>query len=143
MGAVVSQTGSYVPNALLSRLIDFRLYSVQFVMDYVQLRFDGPTEEMPVLNCDVLPAAELAGRTVKFGDIGYADALRAFIPKVVEATVEQTGIGLRLEFDGGGAIALHPRVDELVGPEIALLGGFADKHWMCWRPGEKSFEDVS
>ena len=31
----------YVSNELLSRLIGFRLYSVQFVMDYVQLRFDG------------------------------------------------------------------------------------------------------
>ena len=78
---------------------------------------------------------------MKPGEIGYADALRAFIPKVVGATVEQTGIGLRLEFDGG-AIALHPSIDELVGPEIALLQGFADKRWMCWRPGEESFDDV-
>jgi hypothetical protein len=38
----------------LSRLIGCRLYSVEFVMDYVQLRFDGPTEDMPVLNYDVL-----------------------------------------------------------------------------------------
>lgn len=49
---------AYVPNALLGRLVGFRLYSVQFVMDYVQLRFDGPTHDMPVLNCDVLPVVE-------------------------------------------------------------------------------------
>lgn len=141
MGSVTSEAEPYMPNALLGRLVGFRLYSVQFVMDYVQLRFDGPTEDMPVLNCDVLPTAELAGRTVKPGEIGYADTLRAFIPKVVGATVEQTGIGLRLEFDGG-AIVLHPRIEELVGPEIAMLQGFADKQWMCWRRGEESFEDV-
>ena len=57
MGAAISPAEPYVPNALLGRLVGFRLYSGQFVMDYVQLRFDGPTEDMPVLNCDVLPAA--------------------------------------------------------------------------------------
>lgn len=74
MGTVTSQAEPYVPNALLSRLVGFRLYSVQFVMDYVQLRFDGPTEDMPVLNCDMLPVTELAGRTVRPGEVGYADA---------------------------------------------------------------------
>src|SRR4051794_40045180 len=49
------EPAAYVPNELLGRLVGFRLHSVQFVMDYVQLRFDGPTEDMPVLNCDVLP----------------------------------------------------------------------------------------
>lgn len=41
----------YVPNELLGRLVRCRLYSVQFVLDYVQLRFDGSTPDMPVLNC--------------------------------------------------------------------------------------------
>jgi hypothetical protein len=79
-----------VPNVLLGRLVGFHLSSVQFVMDYVQLRFDGPTEDMPVLTCDV-----------------------------------------------------HPKADEVPGPEIALLNGFKDGHWMCWRPGEDSFEDLA
>jgi hypothetical protein len=33
-----------------------RLFSVQFVLDYVRLRFDGPTPDMPVLNCYAMPA---------------------------------------------------------------------------------------
>ncbi len=41
----------YVWNDLLGRLVGCRLYSVQFVLDYVQLRFDGPTRDEPVLNC--------------------------------------------------------------------------------------------
>lgn len=90
---------AYVANDLLSRLVGFRLYSVQFVMDYVQLRFDGATSDMPVLNCDVWLLS--------------------------------------------GWIALHPSVDELVGPEIGMLSGFDDGHWMVWRPGEDSFEDLA
>lgn len=135
-------SSAYRPNELLSRLVGFRLYSVQFVMDYVQLRFDGPTEDMPVLNCDVLPSVERAGRLVSAADMGYADALRALIPQSVIATAERTGAGLRVEFEGG-AIVVHPLRDDVQGPEIALLQGFTDGRWMCWRPGEDSFEDLA
>jgi hypothetical protein len=137
-----SQHSAYVPNALLGRLVGFRLYSVQFVMDYVQLRFDGPTEDGPVLNCDVLPVVEARTGLIAPAQVGYADALRAFIPGRVVATVEETGRGLRIEFDDG-TICLHPEADEVPGPEIALLSGFKDGHWMCWRPGEESFEDLA
>ncbi|WP_433041277.1 hypothetical protein [Dactylosporangium sp. CS-033363] len=132
----------YVPNALLGRLVGFRLYSVQFVMDYVQLHFDGPTQDMPILTCDVLPVVETPAGRVEPGQIGWADALRALIPAQVTATSEQTGRGLRIDFDSG-TIALHPRPDEVTGPEIALLNGFEDRRWMCWRPGEDSFEDLA
>jgi len=78
-----------MPNELLSRLVGFRLFSVQFVMDYVQLRFDGPTEDLPVLNCDVLPSVESEGRVWRDGDVGYADALCGLIPGTVLATAEE------------------------------------------------------
>jgi len=133
---------AYVPNELLGRLVGFRLYSVQFVMDYVQLRFDGPTKDMPVLNCEVMPAVETPAGMVVTGQLGYADALTALIPSEVVATSEATGSGLRIEFDAR-AIVLHPRFDEYTGPEIAVLDGFQDGQWMCWRPGEESFEDLT
>ncbi len=132
---------AYVPNELLSRLVGLRLFSVQFVLDYVQLRFDGASGDLPVLNCDVMPRVERGGGTITAGQIGYADALRGLIPGVVRQTREETGHGLRVEFDGA-AIVVHPNPDDLVGPEIALLHGFEDRRWMCWRPGEASFEDL-
>lgn len=132
---------AYVPNELLSRLVGFRLFSVQFVLDYLQLRFDGVSGEMPVLNCDVMPRVERGGRTIADGQIGYADSLRSLISGVVRQTREETGLGLRVEFEDG-AIVVHPDHDELVGSEIALLQGFEDRRWMCWRPGEDSFEDL-
>ena len=136
-----AETQKYTPNELLGRLVGCRLYSVQFVMDYVQLRFDGSAKDMPVLNCDVMPAVERGIDTIADGQTGYADALRSLIPSVVRQTREETGVGLRIEFDDG-AIVLHPARDDLVGPEIALLQGFEDRRWMCWRPGEDSFEDL-
>jgi hypothetical protein len=81
---------AYVPDGLLGRLVGFRLYSVQFVMDYVQLRFDGPTEDMPVLNCNVMPAVEGRAGLIRSGQVGYADALTALIPSEVAAMSTRT-----------------------------------------------------
>ena len=130
-----------MPNELLSRLVGFRLYSLQFVMDYVQFRFDGATEDMPVLNCDVMPAVETPAGVAVPGDPGYADQLVALIPDEVVGTTEATGGGVRIEFPSA-TVVLDPKADELVGPEIALLGGFADGQSMCWRPGEEAFEGL-
>ncbi|MFC8190376.1 hypothetical protein ACFUMH_01800 [Cellulomonas sp. NPDC057328] len=139
---MTTEGSGYVPNELLSRLVGFRLYSVQFVMDYVQLRFDGPTDDMPVLNRDVMPAVETSAGVIVPGDRGHADALVALISDEVVGTTEGTGSGLRIEFSSG-TVVLHPKFEDLVGPEIALLDGFADGQWMCWRPGEESFEDLA
>jgi hypothetical protein len=133
---------AYVPNGLLGRLSGMRLFSVQFVLDYVQLRFDGPTPDMPVLNCYAMPAVTAQAGHFVDGQPGYADALRSLIPGVVARTQEATGLGLRIELDTGSAV-LHPPAGDLAGPEIALLFGFEDRQWMCWRPGEESFEDLA
>jgi hypothetical protein len=133
---------TYAWNDLLGRLVGFRLFSVQFVMDYVQLRFDGPTHDEPVLNCDVMPVVEAAGRRIASGETGYADALVSLIPGTVTATTEARAKGLRLELTSG-AIILLPTPDEIEGPEIAMLFGFGDKGWMCWRPGEEAFEHLT
>jgi hypothetical protein len=139
---VADDSPGYEPNELLGRLVGFRLYSVQFVLDYVQLHFDGPTEDMPILNCDVMPAVTISGQTLTDGLPRYADALRSLISGTVVRTEEATGIGLRIELDNG-SVVLHPALAELVGPEVAMLHGFTDRHWMCWRPGEDSFEDLT
>jgi hypothetical protein len=136
------EPSDYVPNELLGRLVGARFFSVQFVNDYVQLRFDGPGDDMPVMNCDAMPMVEAGGRTFTNGEQGYGDALRGLIPNFVQRTREETGVGLRVEFPDG-AIVLHPDRDDLTGPEIALLTGFEDRAWMCWRPGEESFEDLA
>lgn len=111
-------------------------------MDYVQLCFDGPTDDTPVLNCDVMPAVERPAGLIGTGELGCADALVALIPDEVARTSEGTGSGLRIEFATGGRRAA-PGSDDLVRPEIALLDSFADVHWTCCRPGEESFEHLA
>lgn len=135
---------AYVPNELLSRLMGFRLYSVQFVMDFVQLHFDGPAGETPVLTCEVFPAVGTPRDEIppSRGRRQPADVLVALIGGEVIGTSEATGTGLRIDLTTG-SIVLHPEQDDVVGPEIALLNGFADGMWMCWRPGEDSFEDLA
>ncbi|MBY0686998.1 hypothetical protein [Microbacterium marinilacus] len=112
-------------------------------MDIVMLWFDGDegTTRNISLNCDYLPTVEREGSRWRNGDLGYADALRSFIPEVVTGTVDQTGIGLVVAF-ASGRIIVHPEPEENWGFEIASLNGFADDSVMIWRPGEASFEDI-
>src|SRR6266516_821711 len=102
-------------------------------MDYVQLRFDGTgIPDQPVLNCDILPVARRPEAAYHEGDLGYADALRAFISEDLRGTAEGTGVGVEVRFPSG-SILVHPTRDELVGPEIAMLSGFEDGSWIVWR----------
>ncbi|MGW4120887.1 hypothetical protein [Nocardia sp. NPDC004711] len=89
--------------------------------------------------CDVFPVVHTEAAQLREGQVGYGDALRAFIAGQVVATAEAFEAGLRVEFRSG-AITLRPTDGELVGPEIATLSGFVDRAWMCWRPGEDAFE---
>jgi len=135
-------TDPYVPNELLSRLIGWRMYSVEFVLnDYVQLRFDADGSSGPVvLNCYAWPVIGVDGREWRESDLGYADALRGLTPGTVASTTEATGTGLRIDLDTG-SVVLHPALDDVY-VEIAELSGFDDQAWMVWRPGEDSFEDL-
>jgi hypothetical protein len=131
----------YKPNELLSRLVGDDLYSVQFVMgDRVEFWFGGAKDDFPHLLCDVWPVVEVGGRSYRYADVGYGDALMRLIPATVIATHEETGIGIKL-FLEGASITVHPDRD-VDTVEIAMLIGFGDKQWMVWRPGEESFEDL-
>ncbi|MEU5594018.1 hypothetical protein [Streptomyces sp. NPDC020298] len=133
---------AYELNSLLGRLVGFQLYSVEFVMDYVRLRFQAPSsDDSPVLTCDVLPTVTLSGQRFSPTETGWADALQGLIAQDVTATHEKTGIGIRVDFTTG-SIQSHPTESELVGPEIAMLNGFDDHAWMVWRPGEDAFENL-
>lgn len=139
-----SAVAAYVPNALLSRLIGARMYSLEFVLnDYLQLRFDGAAKSAnpTTLNCYVWPEVDCGGRAWHESDLGYADVLRRLLPGTVMSTSEQTGVGIRVVLDTG-AIVIHPKLED-VHAEIAMLMGFSDRAWMVWRPGEETFEDLA
>ena len=70
MEGMPSDAEPYPWNELLGRLLGCRLFSVQFVLDYVQLHFDGPTADQPILTCDVFPVVEVRDRQVDPGQVG-------------------------------------------------------------------------
>jgi hypothetical protein len=127
-------------NELLGRLVGQRLLSVEFVLDYAQLKFDNDRgEAFPLLTCDVLPTVTIADRTYVAAEVEWPQAIRSLIGQVVTETREGFGDGLQVELEGG-LIRFRPTAEELVGPEIAMLNGFDDARWMVWRPGEEAFE---
>ncbi|MGW5106674.1 hypothetical protein [Nocardia sp. NPDC004123] len=123
-------------DSLLARLVGLELASVVFVRDYLQFDFDGPR-----LTCYVWPTVHADGITRSLGDAGYRDALCAFISQTVVSTKEAVGLGLVVRF-GIGAVSIHPALEELTGPEIAMISGFPDRSWDVWRPGEDVFADL-
>lgn len=132
----------YLPNALLSRLVGDRLVAVTFVLDsYLQLQFDEAN-----MNVEVWPEINFGGRTWHVSNIGYADILRRLCGGTVVATSENSGDGLRITLNTG-EIHINPVLDE-VHAEIALLQmrGAPELgepgEWMCWRPGDESFEQL-
>jgi hypothetical protein len=132
----------YVPNQLLSKLVGDRLVAVTFVLDdYLQLQFDDAN-----MNIDTWPAVEHDGRTWHNSDAGYGDVLRHLCGLTVQATSEETGDGLRISFETG-VIHINPSADQ-AGVEIATLHlapapEQSQGEWMCWRPGEESFERLA
>lgn len=133
----------YVANELLSRLIGDRLVAVTFVLDsYIQLQFDSGR-----MNVEVWPAVHYDGQVWRGAELGYSDCLRHLCGSKVEATSEKAGDGLRIIL-ATGEIHINPSRNE-VHVEIALLkldsetGESEPGDWMCWRPGEESFEHLA
>lgn len=94
------------------------LIAVEFVADYVRLRFDGP-----LLTLYAWPHVLLADFSIAFGEPEYRNALCAQIGEMV-ATATLTELdSLTIEFESGTVIALSLREEDLDGPEA---GSFSE-----------------
>ncbi|WP_024877109.1 hypothetical protein [Saccharomonospora piscinae] len=122
---------------LLWKLDGETLSAVVFVMDYLQLDFNGSR-----FTCYVWPVVLTGSSPWHIGDSGYRDALCGLIGDTVESTEENSHAGLVIRFRRG-AVAIDPAPEELVGPEIAQLHihdpAHGDTEWKVWRPGEDTF----
>jgi hypothetical protein len=86
---------------LLNILTRRQLSSVEFVHDYVQLHFDGPT-----LTAITRPTVIVGGNESRWGDTGYRDVLCAFIGVVVREVFVALGEAVRLDFENGNSIVV-------------------------------------
>lgn len=117
------------PVGPLDGILGERLSSVEFVADYVQLRFDGPP-----LNLYVWPRVHADGGVRQRPDDGYADALVGLIGRRLVATDELLDLGLVLDFDDGSRLAVPLDGTEARGSEVAEFGGEPGGLWATGEP---------
>jgi hypothetical protein len=88
------------------------LTAVEFVGDYLRLRFDGP-----MLTLYAWPHVLLADFSIAYGEPEYRNAVCAQIGEMVAKAALVELEALTVEFESGTVIALSLREEELDGPE--------------------------
>ena len=96
----------------VSAIIGEELVSVEFVQDYLQLRFAAP-----LFTLFAWPHVLFPDCSVAYGEPEYRNALCAQIgEKVVAASLEE-GDALTIEFENGTVFGLSLREEDVDGPE--------------------------
>lgn len=96
----------------VSALEGQELTAVEFVADYLRLRFDGP-----MLTLYAFPHVLLADFSVAFGEPEYRNALCAQIGETVATAKLEELDALTVEFESGTVLALSLREEDQDGPE--------------------------
>ena len=92
---------------VLQAIVSRQLSSVEFVQDYVQLRFEGPT-----VTAVTQPVIEVGGKLLGWTDPGFRDELCARIArKVISARVLPED-SVRIAFDDGAVVKVSLRKDD-------------------------------
>jgi len=107
-------------SVLLQKIIGEQLSSVEFVQDYIQLHFDGPT-----LTAFVWPVVSMNGKITRAGEPGYKDALCASIGRKVQSAEVVEGIEVLVEFGDGTRISISLKPEDSVGPEAGYFSAGA------------------
>lgn len=109
----------------IRRLVGQPLASIEFVQDYVQLHFDGPT-----LTAYTLPVVNLVSSvTLVRGQTGWRDALCAQIGSVVCRTEVEPDY-VSLAFENGAVVEVSLRDEEYRGPEALQFSLDAEHIWV-------------
>ena len=109
----------------VSTIVGQELVAVEFVQDFLQLRFDGP-----LLTLFEWPHVMATEASMAFGEPGYRDALCAQIGEEVTAAALEEGDALTIEFANGMVIGLSLRMEDLAVPEAGFYsesGAAADQ----------------
>jgi hypothetical protein len=96
----------------ISGIVGEELTAVEFVQDYLQIRFPGPLFTLYVWPHVLLPEFSIA-----YGEPEYRNALCGQIgEKVAQASLEE-GDALTIEFENGTVFGISLREEDLDGPE--------------------------
>ena len=96
----------------ISALEGQELSAVEFVADYLRLRFDGP-----MLTLYAWPHVLLSDFSVAFGEPEYRNALCAQLGEMVATAKLEEMDALTVEFESGTVLAVSLREEEVDGPE--------------------------
>jgi hypothetical protein len=107
----------------MQMLVGRELASVEFVRDYVQLRFDGP-----VLSAYTMPKLDVHERKYSTGEDGYCDALVGMIGTVVTEVDVQSEM-IQIGFASGTQVTISLRDEDRLSTEAAL---FSDADELLW-----------
>src|SRR5438309_381335 len=104
----------YQGNDFFNILIGEKLSSVTFVMDYLQLDFDGNR-----FTLNVWPSVTIDNKVSRFGDPSYRDQLCSLITQVVKQVNGEEKQNLMIAFESGDKliVSLDPNNPELCTPE--------------------------
>lgn len=112
---------------VLDAIVGEQLSSVEFVQNYVQLRFDGPT-----LTIYDYPVVEIGGIQYTIDSPGYRDRLCERIATLVRSAAAD-GEAIRVGFADGARVVVPLRPERDVGPEAAMFDNPLNGKWMVWQ----------
>lgn len=102
-----------------------QLSSVEFVQDYLQLRFDGPC-----LNVYTPLTVSTGENTITSWNTGFRDLLCEQITKmVIKVSFEQEN-QLNIQFDDGSEISVSLKPDDYSSPDALYAHGFQKDRWL-------------
>ena len=100
----------------LQILVGEKLSSVTFVMDYVQLGFDGTC-----LTAYIGPVVTFRGKVFAWGEPGFRDIICERIGAIVRQAEVVENDAIRMSLSDGGVISISLKPEDYVGPEAAVL----------------------
>lgn len=106
-------------------LVGRRISSVEFVLNYVQLKFEGVT-----LTCVTLPSVTVAGRRWSWGETGFTDQLLGRIDQRVKAASYQLGDCVSLLFTDDGSIQISLKDEDYRAAEAVIVQSVSGAWWV-------------
>ena len=101
----------------IGRILGEQLSSVEFVQDYLQLHFDGPT-----LTLFVWPVVFATGQMYQLGKSGcFRDELCGRIAHKVVEVVTDDSDALTIRFDDSSSVVVSLRPEDRTGPETGYF----------------------
>ena len=122
----MSHASDQIREEPLSVLVGRQLSSVEFVQDYLQLRFDGPC-----VTAITHPRVSVGNMWLAWGNPGYRDQLCERIGKVVTRAAVIEGGEICLEFDDGSCLSISLRPNDYRAAEAVVFES-GDEGWWVW-----------